>query len=900
MRDLRQHIAERLAAAGHVVDDAVVEELAQHAAGAFTAARAEGLTVGDADARVAGLVDGWVAHGAHLRHRHHAAAVEPPPAGSNLLAGILNDIRYACRLAWRRPGPALVAALTMALGIGAATTLFSVTWGVLMKPLPWPEPETIVRLQETRQGATRSFPRIMTNGTLLAWADSPTTIEAVAAYTPQTVTMTASGGSHRVRISAATASLFSVLRAVPARGRLLTAADEAADNVTVVSHAFWIRHLGGATNVVGTSVQFDGRSYEIAGVLPEDFAFPDRDTLAWTPYRVRPSAAPDGGSYIQLFSAVARLKPGVTPAQAAQEATSRAAAAPDPGVAAIAVFGSKGAAEVTAEPILDAVTADVREALWVLLAAVALLLATATANVASVQLARAATRRREMAVRSAIGAGGGRLARQLIVESLVVGAAGGLGGLALSVALHRALPALLPADFPRIADISLDAGVMAFSFVVALLASLAFGLAPALQARRLDLRSGLTDDAAATGAGFGRSRTARARAMIMAGQVAVACVLLVGASLLVRTFVAMLNVERGYDPANVLTARIATPNGLFSDERRAALVSRALERLRARPDVLKAGSTNVLPLMPGGAMMALNLPELPGQPAQTINTGFRVVSPGYFEAMGIALREGRTFDERDTAAAPPALVVNRAFAQKYLADGATGRRLPVEIYEGLGNWQVAGVVDDVRMRGALTEPAQPEMFVAYPQVPGGMASQPVLVIRTRGNPALLVEALRQIVAAEEPSAALESVMTMEERVLGSLARPRLYALVLAGFAAFALAIAAVGLFGVLSYSVAQRSRELGVRAALGARPAQIVALVLREGLVICAAGIVAGLGVAFIATSWLSTFLYGVAPRDVLTFVLVPAALLAVAAIACAVPARRAARLDPLRVLRSS
>lgn len=899
MRDLRHDIAARLEAAGHPADDSVVEELAQHAAAAFAAARAEGLDVPEAETRVAALVDGWAADAAHLRHRRRDTVVEPPPAGSAFLAGVSQDVRYACRLAWRRPGPAVVAALTMTLAIGATTTLFSVAWGVLMKPLPWPEPATIIRLQETRQGATRTFPWVMTNGTLLAWEASPSTVEAVAAYSPATVTITGDGGSERAQKASATASLFDVLRVAPARGRLFTRADEGADNVTVLSHAYWTRAFGASDEAIGRTVRFDGRSYEIIGVLPEGLAFPTGETVALTPFEVRPASTPDGGSYIQLFGAIARLKPGATAAQAAQEATARAAAITDPGMAAIAVFGSKGATQVTAQPMLEAVTGDVRDALWVLLAAVGLLLVTATANVASVQLARAATRRREMAVRAAIGAGGGRLARQLIVESLVVGLAGGIGGLVFALALHRALPSVLPPDFPRVADIGMDAGVALVAFVLALAASLAFGIAPALQARRMDLRSGLSDDAAATGATFWRTRTARMRAAIMAGQVAVACILLVGASLMVRTFMTMLNVDRGYDAANVLTARIATPGGLFTPERRAALVSRSLERLRTRPEVVEAGSTNVLPLVPGETMMALNLPETPGQPAQTINTGFRVVSPGYFEAMGIPVRDGRTFDARDTASSVPALVVNRAFAQKYLQDGAAGRLLPIEVYEKKG-WQIIGVVENVVMRGTLTDPPQPEMFVTYPQVPGGLASQPVIVVRTRGNPEAMAGVLRQIVSAEEPSAVLESVMSMEDRVLGSLARPRLYAVVLAGFAGFALTIAAVGLFGVLSYSVAQRARELGVRVAIGARPAQIVGLVLREGLAIGAAGIAAGIGAALVMTRWMSTFLYGVAPRDAATFVLVPAALLLITAIACAVPARRAARLDPLRVLRSS
>jgi putative ABC transport system permease protein len=902
MRDIKTDIASRLAAAGHAVDHSVIEELAQHAEAAFASARAEGLEANEAEARVSALIDGWVAEGARLRHGTRRVTVEPPPTQAAFLAGLLHDVRYAWRLAWRRPGPALVAALTMALGNGATTTLFSVSWAVLMKPLPWTDADRIIRLQETREGATRTFPWVMTNATLLAWTDAPSgTIESVGAYqSPQGVTVTDGAGPQRIRVSSVTASLFDVLRVPPFRGRTFTSADEAAVNVFVLAHDYWLRQFGGSEAAVGSTIALDGRSYEIIGVLPPGVTFPDRDTLAWTPFRVQRSQSADGGSSIQLFSAIARLKPGATARQAADEATARGSGLGDPGMVAIALFGSKGEPQVSAQPMLEAATADVRDGLWLLLIAVGLLLATATANVASVQLARAASRRRELAVRAAIGAGSARLARQLIVEALVVGLAGGLGGLVLALGLHRALPVVLPPDFPRVHEIALDPIVIGFAMMVTIAASLAFGVAPALQARRMDLRTGLSDDAAATGAGFSRTRTARMRAAIMAGQVAVACILLIGASLLVRSFEQMLGAERGYDSTNVLTARIATPTGLFTPERRAALVSRTLERLRARADVAYAGTTSILPLMGSEAMMALMLPEMPGQPAQTINTSFRVVSHGYFEAMGIAVREGRTFDERDTAASTPVLVVNETFARRYLTDGSVGRVLNVSLYEKLNGWLIAGVVQDVRVRGALTDPAQPEMYVTFPQVPGGLASQPVIVVRAQSDPAALAGVLRQVVTAEEPAATIESVMTMEERVLNSLSRPRLYAIVLAGFAAFALLIAAVGLFGVLSYSVAQRSRELGVRAALGARPSQIVGLVLREGLVICAVGLLIGMALAFAASRWVSTFLYGVAPHDALTFTLAPVTLLSIAVVACLIPARRASRLDPLRVLRSS
>ena len=902
MHDWTRRITDHLQAAGHRVEHGVVEELGQHAAAAYETARAEGLEPGDATARVDSLIREWTAAGARLHHRTSARpAVEPPSSGSAVLAGVVHDVRYAWRLTWRKPIPSLVAALTMALGIGATTTLFSVTWSVLMKPLPWSEPDTLIRIRESREGATRTYPATMTNGTYLAWATEPKTIDSLAAYSPTQMTLTGVGDPQRLQVVAATASLFNVTRAVPVRGSLFTAEDEAAENVAVISHGFWRRQFGGAEDVVGKTLTFDGKTHTIVGVISPEFAFPDRETVAWVPFLVRPTRAPDGGSWIQMFTGIARLKPGATAAQAADEATARARSAPDPGLAVVAVFGSKGAAIVGTDGILEAATADVRDALWVLLGAVGLLFVTATANIASVQLARAASRRRELAIRVALGAGGGRLARQLILESLVIGVLGGIAGVALAVALHVALPTLLPPDFPRLDEISLDGRVMAFAATVALLSGLASGLVPALQARRLSPRTAMVEDAAATGTAFNRSATARLRASIMAGQVAVACMLLVGAALLGRTFVAMLAVDRGYDAANLLTARVASPEGLFTPQRRTAMVDRTLARLRAHPDVLFAATVNNLPLVPGESMMALKLPPVPGSSEQRqAQTGFRVVSPGYFEAMGVRRLAGRTFSEQDTPTSTPALVVNRAFAEKYLQPNPVGIRLPLPLYDGRPEWEVVGIVDNVRMRASLADPPGPEMFVAYPQVPTGITRPPMLVVRTRSHPAAMMDDLRHIVLAEEPAAAIESMMTMEERVMGSLARPRLYAVILTGFAAFALAIAGVGLFGVLSYAVTQRAKELGVRTALGARPGQIIGMVVREGLIISSVGIASGLTLAFFASRSLASFLYGVSPLDPWSYAIVPVVLLLITAVACAVPAWRAAQVDPLIVLKST
>ena len=470
----------------------------------------------------------------------------------------------------------------------------------------------------------------------------------------------------------------------------------------------------------------------------------------------------------------------------------------------MAVFGSNGPAQIAAVPMLDAVTADVRQGLLILLAAVGLLLATATANVASVQLARATTRQRELAIRAAIGAGGRRLAQQLLIENVIAGLLGGAAGVALALVFHAMLPSLLPADFPRAASVTLDFRIVSMALALSALTGIVFGLLPVWHVRGLRLASALTEDGQGS-VGAGRTRTARARSVIMTAQVAIAVVLLVGASLLLRSFQALLNADRGYVVSNVLSARVPMPDQAYSGPRRAEVMRTVLDRLRAVPAVTHAAFTTVLPLTPLDQMLAFTMPSGTGGQPVNVHASLRTASADYFAAMGIRLVEGRTFNEGDVTTSAPVVVVNRTFARSYLSDSAIGRRIPARLDEARDDWTIVGVVDDVLMRSA-TEPPQPEIYVCFTQLKRGLTSDPALVIRAGTPPAALVASVRTIIREQDPALALDSVMTMEDRLLGTLARPRLYAVVLGGFAFFAMVIAAVGLFGVLSYTVAQRSR----------------------------------------------------------------------------------------------
>jgi predicted permease len=817
------------------------------------------------------------------------------------------DFRYGVRLLRRQPASAVVAIVTMALGIAATTILFSVAYGVLLSPLLWSDADRLIRLTETREGRAGRVPGTMSNGTFLAWRDQPSTIEDLGGWLTQTSTLTGAGDPVRVPIIPTTPSLFRILRVHPLIGRLFDESGGAGDQpgAVILSHSLWHERFGGRPDIVGNMLRLNDRSYRIVGVMPRDFAFPDKEARAWTAWRVPPIVANNGALVGVIFRSIARLRTGATSEQASAEATLRARTAPDMGLAARALFGAAGPIEVSAVPELDAITAEVKPAILVLLAAVALLLITATANVASLQLARATVRRREMAMRVAIGAGQRRIVRQLLIENAIVGLCGGAGGVALAASLLRVLPWLLPDGFPRLEAVELDGRAMAFALVASVLASVACGLLPAWHTRRVNLTETLSEDGVASISGALRSPAARTRALIMVGQMAIACVLLVGATLLTRSFFAMVRADRGYDPVNVLTARVPLPPG-YPAEQRGQLLETLVERLRAVPGVTPAHSSG-LPFVATSGFSAFNM-RSPRNPdtEREVQARHHHVSPDYFAAMGLRLVEGRTLSASDTAATPPAIVVNRTFARQYLGDSAIGVRIPqqgpraggVRFVNGTDP-EIVGVVDDMSQDTVEASP-EPEMFASLKQIlPSTIRSfDPILVIRTSADPTTYVLQLRSLVHEQAPTLALDSVMTMEDRVMASLERPRLYAVVLAWFGMFALLVAGVGLFGVLSFSIAQRRREIGVRTALGAQVHDIVVLVLRQALWIVGIGVLLGLGVALAGARMLSAFLYGISPHDPLTLVAVPIVIVAVAAIACFVPARRATKVDPLVALR--
>jgi predicted permease len=811
------------------------------------------------------------------------------------LTSIAQDVRYAWRLLRRQPVYASLVVTTMALGIAATTAIGSVAYAVLLKPLPWADAPRLVRLYETRQGSTRRFNPMMTNATFRAWRETPSeTVDALEAWSGRRVVIGGDEQPERMQIAGVTAGLLDVVGATPLLGRLFEPADAEPGRppVVILSYGLWRQRFGGAAGVVGQTLRVGGTSHEIVGVTPASFVFPDRATRAWVPFIVRPMVTPGTqGATLQMFQAIGRMRPGVTPEQVGAEGTARGHAAPTRAPVVMAVFGSDGPVEVSAIPMLQALTREVRPAIVILFVAVLLLLVTAVANAASLQLARASARRRELAIRTALGAGRGRLVRQTLVENLLLGLLGGAAGLALAALMHRALPALLPADFPRLDDLGFDWRVQTFAVSVSILAGLGCGLLPALHAARGSVVPALVEDSLAPVGGGMRAGTARIRSAIMAAQVAIASVLLIGALLLIRSFNAMTKADVGYDGTNVLSARLILADRLFTEERRLRIVQDILDRL-SQAGAIRAAAATALPFTGAEMLSSFPLKKRDGSLVQ-VQAGSRQVSAGYFAALGQRIVEGREFTPQDGTGGQKAAIVNREFSRKYLDGRALGWTLP-----GTNKTTVpiVGIVEDTA-RNSVGDAAQPDIYFPMTQQPL-YASDIHIVVRTAGDPVSVIPALRSMARQAAPAAPLESIMTMEDRVSASLAKPRLYAVLLGTFAAFALAIAGVGLFGVLSYSVAQRAREIGVRSALGAQVRDIVALVVRQSVAIATTGLAVGLTASLWLTSALRGYLFGVTARDAVSFAAVAVVLLGVAVLASIVPARRAARVDPVRVLR--
>ena len=834
---------------------------------------------------------------------------------------LVQDIRSALRRLSAQRAFTVAALLPLALGIGANTAMFSVVNGLLLQPLPFPDADRIVRVGETlgtRGGmlTNRSMP-------LLQEAES---FEHLAAFREIPLEWSSPDGTVELRGTSVSPSLFPMLRATPHLGRLFfdTEARESADGVALLSHRAWVNHFASDPDVVGSVIDLSGEPRAVVGVLPEGFYFPDPDNEVWTPFVVPPYTPPSlaaGQTSIVLmrtFDAIARLAPGASLDQAEAEANTLLQGA---SFRIVSAADTQTAQAVQIVPLLEEMVGEYRPALLALTAATILVLLIACTNVAGLLLARGVGRQRSLALCAALGASRWRLVRQLLTESLVLGSLGGALGLGIAAIVLSAVPAFAPNDVARLSEVGVDSVTLAFTLGLSVAAGLLFGTVPAFQWSRLNLVQSLSEGGLQSVGGFRLLRSNRARALLAVGQVALALVLLMGAGLLLVSFMRLIAVDRGYDPANVLAAIVSnpgiTPRSDMTPESLAALqadghrfqeglADNVAERLSALSIVEAVGVSSRLPLGPGGGATAVfrvvgaeTLVDLQDLPRATVN----FVSPGYFDVMRLRLQSGRTFTRLDGAEAAPVLVVNETLARELFAgEPAVGRQV-IPLGSESGAWEVIGVVADVNYEGLSIAVGQTEAYMPLRQrgqagVMAGLTFNSTVAVRTAGDPVAAVPFLREAVSAAYPSASMDDVMTMDARLSTAVAQPRFYAILVAGFAGLALFLAAFGIYALLSYTVSQRQREIGLRMALGAQRGDVLRLVVRQGAALVAAGVSLGSFAAVGVVRMLESMLFGVAVDNLLSLVAAPLVLVAVALVACWIPARRATNVDPISALR--
>jgi putative ABC transport system permease protein len=821
--------------------------------------------------------------------------------GGRWFAEMAQDVRYGVRNMLRTPGFTAVTILTLALGIGANTAIFSVVDAVLFRALPYRDAGRLIWATNfiQRQGQNLVFADVYAG-----WRTQNHVFENIAAYAASAeYTLTGAGRPERLRGARVTASFLEVLGIAPQLGRNFFPEEDrpAGANAVLLSDAVWRSGFGADPQVVGRVIALDNAPYTVIGVLPRDFEFLDNSPADMlVPFQLTESSiqATNGRVMVrvQALSVVARLRPGATVAGTATElnAINKRVLENLPG-------HIKGLGDGQAQVFLlhDHEIGNVRPALLMLLGAVGFVLLIACANVANLQLARAAAREKEVAIRGALGAGHWRLARLLLTESSAVAVVGGVAGLLMAGWAIRLIHRFAPANIPHLQGARLDLRVLVFTLGVSLLTGILFGLAPVLAAFRVSLNNTLKETGSQSGSSAG---TRRAQRVLMVAEIALSFVLFIGAGLLVKSFHQLTAVAPGFDPHGVLTARVALPLDQYqSVDQQRAFFEQLVERLKVLPGVASAGATGGIPLR--GSMMMSSV-QIEGQAPTDFSAGnvpttrINSVTPGYFAALRVPLIEGRLLDERDGANAPNSVVVNQAFVRQFFEkEDPIGKKFAAGFGAGPDEpppWTIVGVVGDTKQRG-LASDIMPEATASVSQSP---RFQMTLVLRTAVDPGSLVSAVRREVSDLDKNLPVYGVQTMDDVLSAEVASQRFNAGALAGFAGLAVLLAGVGIYGVMAYAVSQRTREMGVRIALGAGPGNVLRMILNQGLRLALIGVALGLAASFALTRLMSGLLFGVKPSDPETFVLVTTSLLAVALAACWIPARRATRVDPVIALR--
>jgi predicted permease len=810
------------------------------------------------------------------------------------IEALRGDLTYAVRTLRRNPGFAATAVLTLALGIGANTTIFSVCNAVLFKPLPYTEPDRIVMLSERMPDGKLST---VAPANFVDWRNESRSFSGMAAVRASTFASSfiLGGQSEASRLTGgdASSSFFSVLGVTFMLGRNFLADEDqpGQDHVAILSYVAWNERFGADRDIVGKAITLNDQSYTVVGVLPAEFQFGNTaedfqvqsQADIWVPLALDPQKLQRGAHVLHV---IARLKPGVKLAQAQAEldimAANLAQQYPqnnkDKGIAVV--------------PLTDQVTRSVRGALETLLGAVGLLLLLACANVANLLLGRAAARQKEMAVRIALGANRWRLAQQLLTESLFLASVGGIAGFLLALAAIAALTPQLPADLSRAAGIAVDTRMLIFTAVISLVTGILFGLGPLFATWRENAGESLKQNNR-----FASGIQTRLRSGLAVGQIAVAIILLIGAGLMAKSLWALMRVAPGFRSENILTARLSLPRSRYPDDRKiAALEGEVLESLRGRPGVQSAGFATYVPLSGLDNEWSFLIEGRPPLPVGTHNVAeYRPVSAGYFETIGIPLLRGRMFTQADTAEAPWVVVINDSMAREYWpSENPIGQRLQIPGWPR--SRTVIGVVGDVLHEG-LDHAAKAEMYLPVDQALN-IENEPSIVVRAEIPAGAAAGELRATVSAIDPAIAVDRIETMQQLVSGSVAQPRFRTMILAAFSLLALVMASIGIYGVMSYLVIQRTREFGIRLSLGATRNDVLRLVLGRAATLIGAGTCLGLVGSGLLVRLITKLLFGTAPLDPITFAAVPVLLAAVALVASYIPARRATRIDPVVALR--
>jgi putative ABC transport system permease protein len=871
----------------------IVREIASQLEDFYRDALARGLDDAEADAVACRQIadwdrmarDVWLADRINARPRLERLtlrvedAATPGSKGLTMVADLLNDMRFAIRHYAKTRAFTLVAVLTLALGIGANSAIFSIVNGVLLQPLPYPEPDGLVRVHEVvpQYGRFSVAP-----ANFLDWRQQVTTFERIAAYTAGSATLTEGETPERITNASVSWDLFELLRVKPILGRAFVQDEDAPqkNQVIVLSHGMWQRRFGGRPDILNRTLVLSGTPSTVVGVMPADFAFPTREVEYWVPIGLDPANPPRGAHFLAV---VARLAGGTSIEQARAEMRT---------IAERLAMQYPESKDETAEVVAlhEQMVAGIRPALLALLAAVGVVVLIACSNLANLLLVRVSVREKEMAIRTTLGAGRRRLITQMIAESVVLALSGGALGLLLGSAAIRPIRTLSAGSIPRVDNIAIDQSVLLFTLVLSLLTGIVFGLVPAWQVSRARISAAMKEGGRSSRGSGGRWL----RNALVVAEVALSLVLLVGASLLLRSFSQLTRVDPGFQPEGVLTFRLSLPQTTYNGRAaRIAFFDSLLERLRALPQVASAGLIQSLPIRED-YFLSFTVQGRTTPRGSEPSANYRVVTTGSLETLGVPLRRGRSFTERDSAGSPMVAVVDEAFARRHFSnEDPIGRG--IDIGNGSdGFYEIVGVVGDVHY-GGLDASADPSMYV--PMATDGFGTMWVLV-RTSGDPMALANDVRRVVHGIDRSLPAYSMAPLVDVVSGSLAQRRFSMLLIGLFALIAMALSAVGLYGVISYAVSQRTQEIGVRVAMGARRGQLLGMVISHGLKLASVGVAIGLLGAFALSRLLTSMLFGVTTLDPLSYGGTVVLLLLMVGLACYVPARRAMSVDPIVALR--